>query len=122
MGIFGNGNKSKKLSSRTISAEDAMKYVNDPNYSHYEFIPVEGGFQPQSKEEVREQIDRIKGRRLNPSFERTVITGGIYKGIDVKVSEANRSTQPRYNNYQNAKGYKKPTRGFERSKKIHRGI
>ena len=111
MGIFGNRNKPKKLNSKIISFEEAMKYVQSPEYANYEFIPVDEnnlkkGFQVKPAEVVREHIDRIKTRKLNPSFEQTVIAGGIYKGIDSKVN------QSPYNNYQNAKGYKK-SRGFE---------
>lgn len=108
MGIFSNRNKPKKLNSRIIlSFKDAMKYAQDADYSQYEFIPVdennfERGFRVQSKEEVREHIDRIKRRKLNPSFEQSVIAGGIYKNID---SDVNRNNQPKYNNYQNSKGY-----------------
>lgn len=112
MGIFGNRNKPKKLNSRVISFEDAMKYAQNPDYAEYEFLPVDEnnlkrGFRAQPREVVREQINRIKERKFNPGFEQSVIAGGIYKGIDKNVNRNN------YNNYQSAKGYKKPTRGFE---------
>lgn len=113
MGFLGHRNKPKKLNSKIIiSFGEAMKYAQNPDYAKYEFVPVDEndlkkGFQPQSKEEIRERIDTIKRRKLNPSFEQSVIAGGIYKYI-------NTSTQPKYNNYQNTKGYKKSTRGIER--------
>ena len=108
MGLFSNRNKPKKLNSRVVlSFKDAMKYAQDENYAQYEFIPVdennfERGFRIQSKQQVREDIDRIKRRKFNTGFEQTVIAGGIYKGIDSKVSKNN---QPEYNKYKNSKGY-----------------
>ena len=110
MEIFGNRNKPKNLNMKIITFSAAMKYAQDPNYADYEFLPVdennlERGFRVQSKEIVREQINKIK--RLNPSFEQSVIAGGIYKGIDEKI------TRNKYNNYQNAKGYRKQSKEIE---------
>ena len=108
MGLFNNRNKPKKINTKVIlTFKETMKYAQDENYAQYEFIPVdennfEKGFRIQSKQEVREKIDTIKRRKLNPSFEQSVIAGGIYKGIE---SETSRINQQKYNNYQNSKGY-----------------
>jgi len=108
MGLFNNRNKPKKLNTRVIlTFKEAMKYAQDENYAQYEFMPVdendfEKGFRIQSKEAVRENIDRIKRRKFNTDFEQTVIAGEIYKGIDSEISKNNK---PKYNNYQNSKGY-----------------
>ena len=112
MGLFGNRNKPKKLNTKVILPfKEALKYAQNPDYADYEFLPVDEnnlgeGFLVQPKEVVREHIDRIKRSELNPSFEQSVIAGGIYKNID-------RNGSRNYNNYQSAKGYRKPTKGFE---------
>lgn len=115
MKLFGRREKTLNTE-RFIPLEQAKKYENDPEYSHYIFpseMTEDGRIvckpqlikQVETDTRIKENKVKKSKARWNPSFEQSVIGGGKYKGIDREIA-IKHGQQKQYNNWQSAKKYK----------------
>lgn len=102
-----NNNQTRLNAKRIYALRETIELAKDPQYAHYEFLPVDPddikkGYRAIPREELRSSFELVEEKiKMDKVQEKS-----RHREIE---KEINRNRKGKlYNDYQSAKGYKKP--------------